>query len=48
MKISETHANFFVNEDEAKKSDFIDFVNRVQCYLRRNYGIEFKIEVKVE
>lgn len=35
-KISETHANFFVNKDEAKASDILDLIAHVQLKAKEN------------
>lgn len=48
VKISDLHGNFFINEGDANKKDFIEFIDGVQLYLERNYGIPFEIEVKTE
>ena len=42
MKISEKHANFFINKENATKQEVIDFIYFVQEILKRSYGVTFE------
>ena len=48
MKISEKHANFFINKENATKQEVIDFISFVQEILKRSYGVTFEREIKID
>lgn len=48
IKVSEKHANFFVNTENAKKHEVIDFIGEVQSLLKRSYGVTFEKEIKTD
>lgn len=48
MKISEKHANFFINKENATKQEVIDFIYFVQEILKRSYGVTFEREIKID
>lgn len=45
-KVSEKHANFIVNEDNAKAEDIYNLVKEIQKEVREKYQIEMKMEVE--
>lgn len=45
-KVSEKHANFIVNEDNAKAVDVDNLVKEIQEEVRKKYQIEMKMEVE--
>lgn len=47
IKISELHANYFVNTGKGKFSDFIILAEEVKKEIKRKENIELEIEVKV-
>lgn len=44
-RISETHANFFINEDDATAEDFLRLMARARRRVRDEYGVELRPEV---
>ena len=45
-RISETHANFFINEDDATAEDFLRLMALARCEVRRQFGVELRPEVR--
>lgn len=45
-KISELHANFFINAFGATSQDFLMLMARARCAVRAQYGIELRPEVR--
>lgn len=48
MKVSEKHANFFINKENATKQEVVDFILFVQEILTRSYGVTFEREIKID
>lgn len=46
-KVSEKHANFIVNEQEATAQDILDLIARVRDLVRDKYGVELEREIRV-
>ncbi|MDR1952828.1 MAG: UDP-N-acetylmuramate dehydrogenase [Elusimicrobiota bacterium] len=46
-KISEIHANFIVNENNAKASDVLDLINMVKRKIKNIFGIALQEEIRV-
>ena len=47
VKVSEVHANFFVNSDQAKASDIYDLVQHVQKTIKKEFNVELELEVEM-
>lgn len=47
LRISLIHGNFIENFDNAKASDFYDFVQEIKKIVKDKLGIEFEFEVKL-
>lgn len=45
-RISDLHANFFINEDDATSEDFIGLMALARLEVRRRYGVELRPEVQ--
>jgi UDP-N-acetylmuramate dehydrogenase len=45
-KISDHHANFFINDDDATAEDFLRLMARARCRVREREGIELRPEVQ--
>jgi UDP-N-acetylmuramate dehydrogenase len=45
-RISETHANFFVNEDDASAEDFLRLMALARHRVREQFGVELRPEVQ--
>lgn len=46
-KISEVHANFFVNVDHASASDVLNLVKMAQAEVFKQFGVELELEVEL-
>lgn len=46
-KISEIHANFFVNAEHATATDVMELVNLAKNEVLKNFGIELELEVEL-
>ena len=44
--VSEKHANFIVNEDNARAEDVIQLVEVIQKEVRKRFGVELITEVE--
>lgn len=47
VKVSEVHANFFVNSDQAKARDIYDLVAHVQKTVKKEFNVELELEVEM-
>lgn len=45
-RISELHANFFINEGEASSRDFLTLIATARHMVRRRFGVELRPEVQ--
>ncbi|MFW5967586.1 MAG: UDP-N-acetylmuramate dehydrogenase [Persicimonas sp.] len=45
-RISEHHANFFINEDEASAEDFLELMALAQSQVQSSFGVELRPEVR--
>jgi len=45
-RISEHHANFFINEDDATAEDFLRLMALARVRVRQQFGIELRPEVQ--
>ncbi|RDH81329.1 MAG: UDP-N-acetylenolpyruvoylglucosamine reductase [endosymbiont of Galathealinum brachiosum] len=45
--VSEKHANFIINENNAKASDVENLINHVQKTVKKDQGVELQTEVKI-
>lgn len=45
-RISELHANFFINESEATAEDFLELMALARHRVRRDFGVELRPEVR--
>ena len=45
-KVSEKHANFIINDGNAKSQDFISIVETIKDRCKNEYNIELEIEVE--
>ncbi|NUM80698.1 UDP-N-acetylmuramate dehydrogenase [bacterium] len=45
--ISEKHANFFVNEGNAKAADVLEIIRHTQAVVKKQFGIKLELEVKL-
>ena len=43
-EISTKHANFIVNKGNAKGSDIVKLINKIQKEIKKNYNVELKLE----
>lgn len=48
MKVSDKHANFFINKENATKQEVVEFILFVQEILKRSYGVTFEREIKID
>lgn len=46
-QVSEKHAGFIVNKDNATAKDILDLINHIQKTIKKNYNVELKVEVIV-
>jgi UDP-N-acetylmuramate dehydrogenase len=46
-RISEKHCNYFLTEPQATSRDFIELVKLVRNKIKKNFGIDLELEVKV-
>ncbi len=46
-RISEKHCNYFLTDPEATSRDFIELVRLVRDKIKKNFGIDLELEVKV-
>ncbi|MDR2661161.1 MAG: UDP-N-acetylmuramate dehydrogenase [Lactobacillaceae bacterium] len=46
-QISNKHANFIVNIDNAKAADYLELINLVQTTIKNLHGIDMELEVKL-
>jgi UDP-N-acetylmuramate dehydrogenase len=47
VKVSEVHANFFVNSDQATASDIYNLVQHVQKTVKKEFNVELELEVEM-
>ena len=47
VKVSEVHANFFVNSDQATARDIYDLVYHVQKTVRKEFNVALELEVEM-
>lgn len=45
--VSEKHANFIINQDQASASDIEQLINQVQRSVKRQQGVNLKTEVRI-
>lgn len=45
-RISELHANFFINENQATAADFLELMALARSRVRRRFGLELRPEVR--
>ena len=45
-RVSELHANFFINESEARADDFLELMARARHRVREQFGVELRPEVR--
>ena len=45
-KVSDKHANFIVNEQEAKAQDVIDLIELIQKEVKQQFDVELHAEVE--
>ncbi len=46
-KVSEKHANFIINTGDAKAKDIIDLIHQIQAKIKKETGIELKLEQEI-
>lgn len=47
VKVSEVHANFFVNSDQATARDIYHLVQHVQTTVKKEFNVELELEVEM-
>ncbi len=47
VKVSEVHANFFVNSDQATASEIYNLVQHVQKTVKKEFNVELELEVEM-
>jgi UDP-N-acetylmuramate dehydrogenase len=47
VKVSEVHANFFVNSDQATARDIFNLVQHVQKTVKKEFNVELELEVEM-
>ena len=47
VKVSEVHANFFVNSDQATAQDIYNLVQHVQKTVKKEFNVELELEVEM-
>jgi len=47
VKVSEVHANFFVNSDQATAKDINDLVQYVQKTVKKEFNVDLELEVEM-
>ena len=47
VKVSEVHANFFVNSDQATAKDIYDLVQHVQKTVKKEFDVDLELEVEM-
>lgn len=45
--ISDKHANFFMNVDNAKPQDFMDLIQKAQSEVKKQHGVDIELEVEI-
>ncbi len=45
-RVSETHANFFINEDDATSEDFLRLMALARVHVRRSFDVDLRPEVE--
>jgi UDP-N-acetylmuramate dehydrogenase len=46
-KISDKHANFIINENNASSKDFLDLVSLIQSTVKEKFDVDLKLEIEV-
>ena len=46
-EVSLKHAGFIVNKDNATASDYIQTINMVKAEVKKVFGVELELEVKI-
>ncbi len=47
VKVSEMHANFFVNSDQATARDYFNLIQHVQKTVKKEFDVELELEVEM-
>ncbi len=47
VEVSQKHANFFINQDNATASDYADLIRLVQEEVREKFGISLELEIEL-
>ncbi len=45
-KVSEIHANFIVNDDNATADDMVQLIRHLRRIIREKYSVELELEIK--
>ena len=45
--ISDKHANFIINKNNATKKDIVDLINLIQDKVEKNYNIKLELEQEI-
>lgn len=47
IKVSEKHANFLINQGRGKAKDFLNLVKKIRTSVKRKFGVNLDLEIKI-
>ncbi|MFH1258406.1 MAG: UDP-N-acetylmuramate dehydrogenase [Elusimicrobiota bacterium] len=47
IKVSEKHANFLINEGAGKAKDFLNLVKKIRAAVKKKFGVNLDLEIKI-